>query len=49
MAIPGRCSPNGKISAAMKMITDMERIGEHCTNIAEWVEFSVTGIHKDCQ
>ena len=24
-----------------------ERIGDHCTNIAEWVEFSVTGIHKD--
>ena len=27
----------------------IERIGDHCTNIAEWVEFSVTGIHKDCQ
>ena len=26
-----------------------ERIGDHCTNIAEWVEFAVTGIHKDCQ
>ena len=26
-----------------------ERIGDHCTNIAEWVEFSVTGLHKDCQ
>ena len=26
-----------------------ERIGDHCTNIAEWVEFSVTGIRKDCQ
>lgn len=26
-----------------------ERIGDHCTNIAEWVEYSVTGIHKDCQ
>ena len=38
-----------QISAAMKMITDMERIGDHCTNIAEWVEFSVTGEHKDCQ
>ena len=24
-----------------------ERIGDHCTNIAEWVAFSVTGIHKD--
>ena len=38
-----------QISATMKMITDMERIGDHCTNIAEWVEFSVTGIHKNCQ
>ena len=26
-----------------------ERLGDHCTNIAEWVEFSVTGIHRDCQ
>ena len=26
-----------------------ERIGDHCTNIAEWVEFSVTGVHVDCQ
>lgn len=26
-----------------------ERIGDHCTNVAEWVEFSITGIHQDCQ
>ena len=26
-----------------------ERIGDHCINIAEWVEFSVTGAHRDCQ
>lgn len=34
-----------QISAALKMITDMERIGDHATNIAEWVLFSITGEH----
>lgn len=24
-----------------------ERIGDHVVNIAEWVEYSVTGVHKD--
>ena len=26
-----------------------ERMGDHCTNIAEWVECSATGVHKECQ
>ena len=33
------------ISAALKMITDMERIGDHAVNVAKWVVFSVTGNH----
>ena len=33
-------------SAAMKIITDMERVGDHAVNIAEWVFFAVTGEHK---
>ena len=41
---------HGEYALDLLMIAKyFERIGDHCTNIAEWVEFSVTGIHEDCQ
>ena len=39
---------NGKAIFDLIMVTKyLERIGDHATNIAEWVEFSITGVHKD--
>lgn len=35
------------VTAALKLVTDMERIGEHATNIAEWVIFAMTGNLKN--
>ena len=33
----------GGAVAALKMTTDMERIGDHATNIAQWAIFAMTG------
>ena len=43
--------PNyGEYALDLLMIAKyFERIGDHCTNIAEWVEFSVTGVRNECQ
>lgn len=39
---------NGKRVFDLIMVTKyLERIGDHATNIAEWVEFSITGVHKN--
>lgn len=42
-------NPNdGECSIDLLMIAKyLERIGDHATNIAEWVVFSVTGVHKE--
>ena len=41
-------SSRGEELLDLFMITKYyERIGDHATNIAEWVEFSITGVHKD--
>lgn len=40
-------SGNGEAAIDLMMIAKyFERIGDHATNIAEWVEFSITGIHR---
>ncbi len=40
---------DGEYALDLLMIAKyFERIGDHCTNIAEWVEFSITGVHRDC-
>lgn len=39
---------NGMRIFDLIMVTKyLERIGDHATNIAEWVEFSITGVHKN--
>ncbi len=41
---------DGEYAIDLLMIAKyFERIGDHATNIAEWVEFSVTGVHKGVQ
>ena len=39
-------SKNGEFCVDVLMIAKyFERIGDHATNIAEWVEYSITGVH----
>lgn len=41
---------NGEFCLDILMIAKyFERIGDHATNIAEWVEFAVTGVHEEEQ
>ena len=41
-------SGNGEFALDLLMISKyFERIGDHATNIAEWVIYSVTGTHKE--
>ena len=39
---------NGEQATDLLMVAKyLERIGDHATNIAEWVIFSITGKHED--
>lgn len=43
----GQNARNGEYALDLLMIAKyFERIGDHAVNIAEWVKFSVTGVHR---
>ena len=43
-------SADGEFALDLLMISKyFERIGDHATNIAEWVIYSITGTHKEVQ
>ena len=47
IALIGKDASNGDQAMDLLMIAKYyERIGDHATNIAEWVEFAITGIHS---
>ena len=51
-AVGGRLSGSGDAEYALDLLMIakyFERIGDHATNVAEWVEFSVTGVHKSAE
>lgn len=39
-------SKGGEAIDMLMIAKYLERIGDHATNIAEWVEFSITGVHR---
>lgn len=47
ISLVGKYPDKGEYAIDLLMIAKyLERIGDHAVNIAEWVVFSVTGIHK---
>lgn len=47
IALLAKEQSKGEEAIDMLMISKyLERIGDHATNIAEWVEFSITGVHR---
>ena len=48
MSMISEKSADGEIALDLLMISKyLERIGDHATNIAEWVIYAVTGTHKE--
>ena len=47
IALISRDASTGEQAMDLLMIAKYyERIGDHATNIAEWVEFAITGVHN---
>ena len=42
----GKCSPESGLIYT-DLVTGLERVADHATNIAEWVIYSITGKHVD--
>ena len=41
-------SSKGELALDLLMVAKyFERIGDHATNVAEWVEYSLTGVHSN--
>ena len=50
IALINQNASNGDQAIDLMMVTKYyERIGDHATNVAEWVEFALTGTYKDSQ
>jgi len=48
LALIGADASNGEQAFDLLMIAKyLERVGDHATNIAEWVEYAITGLHKE--
>ena len=47
IGVIGENADNGGLALDLLMIAKyFERIGDHAVNIAEWVEYAITGLHK---
>jgi len=44
--IEQRADVGGQALDLLMVAKYLERIGDHATNIAEWVEFAITGVHR---
>ena len=44
--IKSEVDPAANLVEALMVAKYLERVGDHAQNIAEWVEYSITGLYK---